>query len=100
MDDQMLMNFHEKWSNLKPGPQAELRRVREPDELLDRPAFYHFVSSLGWKDFWREGLSRLIFCIPYISHSDRNITLGAALGNSGNEYKTVVEMMPVSFGLF
>jgi CRISPR system Cascade subunit CasB len=83
MDDQMLMNFYEKWSYLKPGPKAELRRVRNPDEILDQPVFYRLVASLGWEKPWLEALARLAFCIPYITRSEGKHTLGAALGKTG-----------------
>ena len=83
MDDQMLMKFYEKWMQLKPGPKAELRRIKEPNELLDRPSFYRFVASLQWDQIWKEAIARMIFCIPYICHMDSKITLGEALGKSG-----------------
>ena len=83
MDDQMLMDFYDKWSRLKPGPQAELRRVRSPDEILDQPAFYRLIASLGWESLWRDALARLTFCIPYITRSENKNSLGAALGKSG-----------------
>ena len=84
MDDQMLMEFYEKWFRLKPGPKAELRRVRNPDETLDQPVFYRLIASLGWEEKpWHEGLARLAFCIPYINRSDSTISLGAALGGTG-----------------
>ena len=83
MDDQMLMEFYDKWSRLKPGPKAELRRVRNPDELLDQPAFYRLIASLGWESLWRDALARLTFCIPHITRSENKNSLGAALGKSG-----------------
>lgn len=79
----MLMRFYEKWSLLKPGPRAELRRVRNPDEILDQPAFYRLIAALGEEKPWRDALARLAFCIPYITHSEGKITLGAALGKTG-----------------
>ena len=83
MDDQILISFYKKWERLKPGPKAELRRVKEPEELMDRPAFYHFIASLGFENPWKEGLAMLLFCIPYISHPGENNRIGAALGKSG-----------------
>lgn len=83
MDDEMLFSFFEKWERLKPGPKAELRRVKEPDELMDRPAFYRFIASLGFENPWKEGLAMLLFCIPYIKHPGENNRIGAALGKSG-----------------
>lgn len=83
MNDQMLISFYEIWERLKPGPKAELRRVKEPDELMDRPAFYRVIASLGFEKPWVEGLARLIFCIPYISRTDSKTSLGEALGKSG-----------------
>ena len=83
MDDQMLMDFYEKWSRLKPGPKAELRRVSHPDEILDQPAFYRLVASLGLEKPWREGLARLTFCIPHVNCSEGKNSLGAALGKTG-----------------
>lgn len=83
MDDQMLISFYENWEGLKPGPKAELRRVKEPDELMDRPAFYRIIASLNLEKRWMEGLARLVFCIPYISRTDSKTSIGEALGKSG-----------------
>jgi CRISPR system Cascade subunit CasB len=83
MDDQMLISLYENWERLKPGPKAELRRVKEPDELMDRPAFYRIRASLGLEKPWMEGLARLVFCIPYISRTDSKTSMGEALGKSG-----------------
>lgn len=83
MDDQTLMEFYEKWTHLKPGPKAELRRVKTPDEILDQPVFYRLIAALEWESPWREALARLTFCIPYISRSEDKITIGEALGKTG-----------------
>jgi CRISPR system Cascade subunit CasB len=83
MDDQMLISLYENWERLKPGPKAELRRVKKPDELMDRPAFYRIMATLSLDKPWKEGMANLVFCIPYISRTDSKTSMGEALGKSG-----------------
>lgn len=77
---------YELWRRAKPGPRAELRRVSEPDELMDLPAFYRLVEPVGWKadmpDWEKEGWKRLVYLINHVENRGDH-TLGKALAISG-----------------
>lgn len=73
------MDLYQAWKNLKPGPQAELRRVERPDDLLEVPAFYRLFSGRGTTEWEKRAYQRLIFCLPCIKHSGGDVSLGKAL---------------------
>jgi CRISPR system Cascade subunit CasB len=64
---------------LSPGPQAELRRVAKPDELLEVPAFYRLYSGKAAQEWEKQAYLRMIFCLPYIKHTSDPVGLGKAL---------------------
>lgn len=88
------MALYRAWNALDNGASAQLRRVSEPDDLRDIPAFYRLVQNLGWHDSQRqkEVLLRAVFCLSagkdVIKHAEpdvRNpngISLGKALARS------------------
>lgn len=79
-------NFLAVWNRLQPGPKAEMRRVSEPDELLDLPAFYRLVESFGWKadskPWEKSRWQRLVFLVNHIEPNGE-YSLGKALALSG-----------------
>ena len=78
--------LYKLWHGLRPGPRAEIRRVSEPDELMDLPSFYRLVEPFGWqadlppweKDKWK----RLVFLLNHIENRGEH-SLGKALALSG-----------------
>ncbi|XBS71398.1 type I-E CRISPR-associated protein Cse2/CasB [Acerihabitans sp. KWT182] len=81
--------FH-AWNELDNGARAQLRRVSEPDELKDIPAFYRLVQPFGWQEPKNQpALLRMVFCLSagkdVIKHAEPNdnnpkgISLGKAL---------------------
>ncbi len=88
------MKLYEAWKQLRTGPKAELRRISAPEDLLEAPAYYRLIRDLvetrGRQAVYR--LQRLVFCLPFVTHTDREISLGAALaGNNRHEKRTVSE---------
>ena len=88
------MALYNAWRNLEPGSSAQLRRVSEPDELKEVPAFYRLVQSFGWENpLNQKPLLRMVFCLSAgkdtIKHKDKDpeqkygISLGKALAQSG-----------------
>lgn len=74
------MRLYQKWQQLTPGQRAELRRVNNPRELLEVPAFYRLFSGMGSKEWEKEAYQRLIYCLPCIQgHTEQPVSLGAAL---------------------
>ena len=87
------MTLYEAWKRLKPGPRAELRRVSVPEGLLEVPAFYRLISNLVQDTQARNAihrLQRLVFCLPFITHTDKEISLGTALAGGGSHGKSAV----------
>lgn len=73
------MPILEQYQQLKPGPKAELRRVTEPDDLVEVPAFYRLLN--GQKGDYK--MKRVIYCLPAIKRNDPDMSLGQALANAG-----------------
>jgi CRISPR system Cascade subunit CasB len=84
------------WNKLPPGPRAEIRRVSEPDELLDLPAFYRLVEPFGWqselKPWNKEGWKRLVFLVNYVKDKGEN-SLGKALALSKVSEKRLYQVI-------
>lgn len=58
------MALYNAWQQLDNGSSAQLRRVSEPDELRDIPAFYRFVQPFGWVNpVNQRPLLRMVFCL-------------------------------------
>lgn len=77
------MKLYDSWKGLRPGPRAELRRVRLPTELIETPAFYRLFSGTGEREWEKRAYQRLIFCLPHIKHTDEDISLGKSLARAG-----------------
>ena len=73
------MSLYEAWDQLSPGHQAELKRVAKPEELIEVPAFYRLFSGRATEEKGKRAFQRLIYCLPCIKHTDKKISLGAAL---------------------
>ena len=69
----------EVYNSLRPGPQAELRRIGTPDELIEVPAFYRLTRGFGSS----QGIRRLAYCLPCLSHQSGGDSLGKALAVAG-----------------
>ncbi|NPU83381.1 MAG: type I-E CRISPR-associated protein Cse2/CasB [Syntrophaceae bacterium] len=85
------MELYQAWQRLTSGPKAELRRVSHPENLLAIPAFYRLYSGRGKTEWEKQAYQRLIYCLPCIKeHTDRPVTLGAALADIRKGGRTVV----------
>ncbi|PID43126.1 MAG: type I-E CRISPR-associated protein Cse2/CasB [Proteobacteria bacterium] len=73
------MRLYQQYTELKPGLKAELRRLAEPDDLANVPAFYHLLNGHAGD----RKMKRLIFCLPTIKNHVEGITLGQALAKAG-----------------
>lgn len=72
------MALYERYQKLKPGPQADLKRVVQPDELVEIPAFYRLLQD----NKAGKSLQRLVYCLPLIKHQDKGDSLGKALAKA------------------
>jgi len=82
MEQQKLPEFmalYNAWEQLPKGPQAELRRVGRPEELIEVPAFYRLFTGLATQEWQKQAYQRLIFCLPCIKHTGDDVGLGKAL---------------------
>lgn len=70
--------IYQQYQNLKPGSKAELKRVANPSDLIEIPAFYRLLQ--GKKGSQR--LQRILFCLPLITHKDGGDSLGKALAKA------------------
>lgn len=72
------MILYERYQKLKSGPQAELKRVMQPDDLLEIPAFYRLLHDAKAG----KGMQRLLYCLPLIKHQEGGDSLGRALAKA------------------
>lgn len=72
------MALYERYQTLKPGPQAELKRVVQPDDLLEIPAFYRLLQDRKAS----KNMQRLVYCLPLIKHQENGDSLGKALAKT------------------
>ena len=87
-----VLALYHAWNALDNAASAQLRRVSEPEELKDLPAFYRLVQPFGWPQS-QHALLRMVFCLSagknVIHHTDKSekhpngISLGKALADSG-----------------
>lgn len=88
------MALYRAWQQLDNGACAQIRRVSEPDELRDIPAFYRLVQPFGWENprhqqvLFTHGVlpERRKECHPTSGQKPKQttgISLGRALANSG-----------------
>lgn len=75
------MVLFDTWEQLPNGARAELRRVARPDELVEVPAFYRLYSGKAKTEWEKQAYQRLIFCLPYIKHTNEIVGLGKALAS-------------------
>lgn len=73
------MELYRNWEGLSPGPKAELRRIVNPVDLIETPAFYRLFSGKAMQEWSKQAYERLIFCIPWIKHTENDVSLGKAL---------------------
>ena len=82
MEQQKLPDFmglYHAWEQLRPGPKAELKRAGKPGDMFETPAFYRLFSGIATREWEKLAYQRLIFCLPYITHTGDDVGLGKAL---------------------
>lgn len=87
------MQLYQQYSNLKPGPKAELRRLAEPDNLAEVPAFYHLLQGHAGD----MKMKRVIYCLPTIKKHSEGVRLGQALAKAGISEKRLFIMIRSEF---
>lgn len=78
------MTLYRTWEKMPPGPRAEIRRTRKPDDLTEIPAFYRLYAGKVGSEWAKQAYQRLIFCLPCINHTEEDIGLGKALARRKN----------------
>lgn len=77
-DFMALYDRYDKTQKQKPGLQAELRRVAQPSDLIEIPAFYRLLQDQKFID----RMQRLVFCLPLVKHQENGDSLGKALAKA------------------
>ncbi|MCF7965624.1 MAG: type I-E CRISPR-associated protein Cse2/CasB [Methylobacter tundripaludum] len=70
--------LYERYQALKPGPQAELKRIMNPGDLIEVPAFYRVLQD----NKAHKGMQRLLYCLPLVKHQENGDSLGRALAKA------------------
>ncbi|MGZ5051639.1 MAG: type I-E CRISPR-associated protein Cse2/CasB [Methylobacter sp.] len=70
--------LYQRYQALKTGPQAELKRVVSPGDLIEVPAFYRVLQD----NKANKGMQRLLYCLPMVKHQENGDSLGRALARA------------------
>lgn len=70
--------LYQRYQALKPGPQVELKRVVNPGDLIEVPAFYRVLQD----NKANKGMQRLLYCLPLVKHQENGDSLGRALAKA------------------
>jgi len=73
-----LFQRYEKMVDRNSGVKAELRRVAEPQDLLDKPSFYRLMAGKGTGEGWQQ----VVFFLPYVKHKSGADSLGRLLAKA------------------
>lgn len=73
-----LFGHYEKMVERNSGVKAELRRVAEPHELLEKPSFYRLMAGKGTGEGWQH----VAFFMPYVKHKAGAESLGRQLSKA------------------
>jgi CRISPR system Cascade subunit CasB len=73
------MRMFELYQQFKPGSKAELKRVVEPDDLIEVPSFYHLLNGHAGNN----RIKRVIYCLPVVKAHDPAVSIGQALAKAG-----------------
>ena len=76
-----LFGRYEKLVERNSGIKAELRRIAEPQELLDKPSFYRLMLGKSGDKGWHSWL-RVVFFLPYVKHKPGADPLGRQLAKA------------------
>lgn len=78
-----LFRRYEKLKKQIGGLEAELRRAAEPEDVLEKPAFYQLMQGKLVQDKDKKGWQRIAFFLPYIvDHRPDAKSLGRQLGEA------------------
>lgn len=77
-----LFRRYEKLVDQNSGVKAELRRAAEPEELLEKPAFYNLMQGRLVQGKDTKGWQRIAFFLPYIKHKPNDEPLGRQLAKA------------------
>jgi len=82
--------LYEDFQQLDSTRKSLLKRSVKPLDLWEIPAFYGLYRKHRKEPAQRNGLLRLIFCLPFIKHQPEGKTLGAALAEMGSDGRTKI----------
>lgn len=71
----------QRYAELSKAQQAELRRIRSPDDLLLEPAFYRLLVGVKPDKRWQ----RIVYLLPWVKHAAGSTSLGKQLAGVVNE---------------
>lgn len=78
-----LFRRYEKLVDQNSGVKAELRRAANPDDVLEKPAFYRLMQGRLVQDKDKKGWQRIAFFLPYVlGHKPGAEPLGRQLAHA------------------
>jgi len=82
--------MYDDFVRLDSARQNLLKRAIAPEDLLEKPAIYELYRKHLKQPEQRNGLLRLIFCLPYIEHRTDGKSLGASLAAPGSDGRSKI----------
>lgn len=83
------VELRQRYERLSSGPKADLRRLTDPDKVVEVAAAYRLLPSLELNP----GLRRVVFCLPWARHAEGASPLGAALSKAGVGEKRLFQVV-------
>jgi len=82
--------LYDDFSKMDTTRKSLLKRAAEPGDLLEIPAFYELYRKHLEQPEQRNGLLRMVFCLPYIEHLTDGRSLGSALAAPGKDGRSKI----------
>ncbi|MDC7227594.1 MAG: type I-E CRISPR-associated protein Cse2/CasB [Spirochaetales bacterium] len=78
MAENFWMELYARFMELDKTRKNLLKRAVNPEDLIENPVFYELYRMENKEQHQRNQVMRIVFCLPYIKHSETGPSLGAA----------------------
>lgn len=76
MSESFWMELYNKFTDMDKTRKNLLKRVIEPEDLLENSVFYELYKKQNKDAAQRNQFLRLVYCLPFINHKEGGKTLG------------------------
>lgn len=83
------VHLKQQYDDLPKGAQADLRRVRTPDNIADLPAYYRWLGSIPPS----ANMQRIAYLMPFVVQNPETQSLGRQLAASNISEMRMFQML-------